>query len=217
MKHIPQALYPHFQWRLMWDEGCRTLISRFSPFLKETSAATLPVTVECGLFGSSEFSSYFLHAADGGRLIPSALLFLLCLINNGIECELLSTLDFWVDVFVGHPISPVCSKLPAQTEAVWSFLACFLPLMKSVYHPSQPRAVLIKIFPSARQVTCKNFNLVFHVIMDSPSPKKKKVAFFVVIFSVRKSEKSIPLWFLLWPYSSKIGQLLRCSHHFCWR
>lgn len=113
-----------------------------------------------------------------------ALLFLLCLISNGRECKLLTILDFWVDVFVVLPISSVCSKLLAQTEAVWSFVACLLPLMKSVYHPSQPWAVLIKIVPSARQVTFRNFNLVFHVLMDFPSPKK--VAFFVVIFSVRK-------------------------------
>lgn len=86
--------------------------------------------------------------------------------------------------FFGLSISSVCSKLLAQTEVVWSFVACLLPLMKSVYHPSQPWAVLIKIFPSAGQVTCRNFNLVFHVLVDSPS--LKKVTFFVVFFSVRK-------------------------------
>lgn len=157
--------------KVTWDEGCRILISRFSPFLKETTATRLPVTVECGLFGWCEFRNAFLYAR--GRLTLSALLFLVCLISNGMECELLTTLDIWVDVFVGLPISPVCSKLPAQTEAVWSFVACFLSFMKSVYHPSQPWAVGIKIFPSARQVTCRNFNSVFHVLMDSPSQKKK--------------------------------------------
>lgn len=185
MKYILQALCPQFQFpqlRVRWDEGCRILISKLSSFLKETSAAThllCGLPVECGLFDSSESRNAFLHAADGERLTLSALLFLLCPISNGMNCKLLSRLDFWVDVIVGLTISPVCSKLPAQTEAVWSFVACFLPLMKSVYHLSQPWAMLIKIFPSARQVTCRNFNLVFHVFMDSPSPKK--VAFFVVI------------------------------------
>lgn len=37
--------------------------------------------------------------------------------------------------------------------------------MKSVYYLSQPWAVLIKIFSPARQVTCRNFNLVFHVLL----------------------------------------------------
>lgn len=41
-----------------------------------------------------------------------------------MECELLTALDFWVDVFVDLPIRPVCSKLPAQTKAVWSLVAC---------------------------------------------------------------------------------------------
>lgn len=56
------------------------------------------------------------------------------LVPYGMECKLLTRLDFWVHVFVGLPSHrPVCSKLPAQTKAVRSFVACFLPLMKSVY------------------------------------------------------------------------------------
>lgn len=69
-----------------WDEGCRILISRLSPFLKEISAAAhLPVTGECGLLGSSKSRNTSLPAAHGGRLTLSALLFLLCLMEWNVN------------------------------------------------------------------------------------------------------------------------------------
>lgn len=69
-----------------WDEGCRILISRLSPFLKEISAAAhLPVTGEYGLLGSSKSRNTSLPAAHGGRLTLSALLFLLCLMEWNVN------------------------------------------------------------------------------------------------------------------------------------
>lgn len=101
--------------------------------------------------------------------------------SNGSECMLLTRLGFWVDVFVGHPPLPVysdCSELPAQNEAIWSFILSPLPLLKPNIHLSQLNleSNIIKIFPSTRQMSYENLNLVFHVLMDGFSFFKKGVS-----------------------------------------